>query len=938
MKRFLTIFMFSFIVVFGLQQTTQAAEGDIIIYPYDQEACLNEEPECTGTKVGDAHWDLTYNGYIYNLVGGSTRYVTEMTDDNSDGYIDSLEMDVIGWNAFAALTINDTAEEIIMTTTTARTDLTSVVHRVYVYFDENGDLALFEDHYAGSHYIFNDGTVGDPDWRLATEAEAATYDAADPKPADTMLTTIRMALDDVDSDGYVIEPLASLKWIAQGVDVLVDDVEDWSAIIDGDPNLVTIPAGWTVMSLGYNDRSAYAKPLDFIKSLPAAMADAATAPMTIEYDPQPAVFENLTAQDDDPGTEGINIVVDYLGEFEFPTDIGTTWLNMFDGSGLIQNLTENLDYSVEISQGGSVLETLDFVWNSGTSSYDQSAAATAIDTSMFGSGYTATFTVTTPEGDTTVEEADIVIGVMPPGFEGVEDRYTNEGVYIDLMDGITADDGYENDLTSTIMLTAPEGFNTYNPQPGTYQIDLEFTHHIHFDGDQSTITIDGTTSDWDYNQYNTVTALNPQTLSQYAIFTDATMVHDVTWGYGTVLVLVGADGLVDAIYDRYSWDVDDETGAWNDGGASFTTWKESLVIETGGFVIGSYGGTLSGPLRALTYDSPISFVNRTLSTITINGVRTEWNKAGFNTATSLNPDASATYAIFTEASMVHDVLWGYGTVLVLVGADGLVDAVYDRYSWDVDDETGAWNDGGASFTTWKESLVIEEGGFVVGSHGGTISPALRALVYDDSMAYMLASIDFDYDIITNDSFMLTVDDITAPQILAVNDEYTITVGDFDNVNDAILSNVAAFDTYNSIDELAVYVSVNGGLLLDTPNTYTVEVTVEDQAGNSAVVGFDVIVQAAPVIMTEAEIQALIETNERAEAEIQTLIDAAVRTDAEIQALVDAAVRTDAEIQALIDTTIEAQDTGCGAAITTGSSLLAIIALGGAFIIVIKRRQ
>jgi len=793
---------------------------------------------------------------------------------------------------------------------------------------------MFEDHYVTKHYIFNDGTVADPDWRLATDAEATAYDAADPKPDTTMLTTIRIALDDTDSDGYVIEPLASLKWYAQGVDPVADpDVTHWSSIIPGDPNNVSIPAGWTVLSLGTLDRDGSnaktvdfiktnAKTVDFIKTLPKALAAGTAAPVEVVYDDQPAWFSGLAALDDDAVTPGVNMVVDYNGTFDLGNSVAATWLDMFDDvTGKIQNANAPLPYSVTISQDGNDLETIDFVWNDTTLVYDASAAVTTVDTSDFGAAYVATYSVTTPAGDETVKTADIVIGVMPPTFSGVEDKYINEGTYIDLRAGITADDGYGNDLTNSIMITAPANFNSYSPLPGVYTIDLEFTHHVHFDGEPSTVTIDGVTSDWDTANFNSVTALNVGATSEYAIFTDSTMAQNVGWAWGSVMVLVGADGLVDAIYDRYTWDIDDSTGSYVGDSNVFTAWKDALAIEPG-------GGTISPALRALAYDSPVSFVIHSFDTVSINGIISEWDGTNLNSVTALNVGATSEYAIFTDSTMAQDVGWAWGSVMVLVGADGKVDAIYDRYTWDIDDSTGSYVGDANVFTAWKDALVIEDGGFVIASHGSTISPALRALAYDSPVAYALKAIDFDYDIVTTDSFTVTVDDITAPQAMIVDENYTIVAGEFDTADAAILANVAAFDAFDDNEDLAIYVSSNGGLVVGTPGTYNVEVTVEDVAGNSAVVAFDVTVVAAPVIVTQAEI----------DAAISTAIDAAVTGD--VQNLIDQQTITQAEVQALIDASVAAAIDGLpedevGA--TTGTAVISSvvagsIALGGSVLL------
>lgn len=983
MRKVLAIFTVVLFVAVGFATSVQA-EGEIELYPYDKIECLEALDTCSNTKVGDDHWDLTYNGYNYNFVNGSVRYASEFDDANLDGFIDATEMPAVGWNAFAALNINNTASEVIMKSQTARTDLTSVVHRIYAYFDETGKLQMFEDHWVTKYYIFNDGTAEAPDWRLATQAEADAYDAADPKPDTTMYTTIRIKLDSTDTDGYVLEPVKALAWEAQGVDTATQPESEWSAIIDDTPNNVVIPAGWTVMSFGTLDRDGTnASTVDFIKSLVEALV-AETETATVAYDDQPAMFAGLTAHDDDAVTPGINMVVDYGFDFSLPSDVTASWVNMFDDTtGEIINEPEMLDYSVTISQDGVDLETINYTYD-GTA-YTASAAQTVVDSSVFGAGYTATYSVTTPEGDVTEVMADIVVGVMPPRFADVEDRYIGEGVMVDLLGDITADDGYGNDKTDDIMITYPEGLNPYYPMPGEYEIELEFTHTVTFDAPASEVTINGVTTEWDPAYFNTVTALSDA--SQYAIFTDSTMAQDVTWGYGRVLVLVGADGLVDAVYDRYSWDVDDETGSWNDGGASFETWKASIAIEKGGFVIGSYGSTLSAALRALTYDDPVSYNHVGLDTITFDGVKLEWDRDYFNSITA-HSNATTQFAVFTNSTMAQDVSWGWGSIMVLVGADGLVDAVYNRYNWDITDVNGFQQDtDGGTFPTWKDGLTIEDGGFVILGHGSNLRPFLEPLAYDTPVSYAFGESDFEIDIVTEDSYILTVDDMTPPIGLVVDDNYMIYEGEFGSANDAILANVVAFDNYSDRDDLAMYVSDNGGLLVDTVGTYTVEVTIEDYAGHTAVVSFDVEVVEAPYTdaeidaalaaletLTETEIQALIDalsfytvaevdaalaaldfyTEAEVDAalaaldvlspeEIQALLDGQdLLTEAEVQDMIDEQdLLTDAEVQTMIDDAIAdtLAETGCGGSLNLSSTILmtVVVALGSAVFFIIRKR-
>jgi hypothetical protein len=836
---FLLLGFASFLLLAG--NSANAADELVDLYPYGQQACLEGTNECTNTKLGSSHWTMEYAGHRYHFVRGAARYVTEYEDDNSNGFISALEIGALSWNAFAGLTINDTEQQVILETANARTDLTSVVHRKYSYFDELGQLQMFEDHIS-VYYIHNDGTTEAPDWRLATEAEATAYDTAvtsgDPlvDTPNTRLTHIRMALDDVDTDGYVVEPLGYLKWTNADVDTAVEtDPEDWSTIINGDgvlfdgnPNYVVIPAGWTVVSWGTLDRGT-ANPLTtaYIEDMPGFMLDETLDPMVTMYDPQPATFAGITALDDDAVTAGTNIVVEYNGEFDLDPTVSASWLNMFDTEGMIINATEKLDYSVTISQNGTDLETIDFTYDSETDTYTASAAVAMVDTSEFGAGYTATWMTTTPEGDETTATADIVIGVMPPKFAGVEDRFIDQSVFVDLLEGITADDGYGNDKTASIEVSYPTSLNPYNPFPGEYQIDLEFTHHVFIEGVDPYIDLNGTVYEFD----------------------------------GTTNI-------------------------------STTNFAPLIVV----------------------YTDVTNFKTSTFS-------------------------------------------WGSSGVFIEVGADGNVIRTINRTNWNLVDETHtAAEPGNASdmFTDWVANLTLEEGGYLitVGRTTGAANTTAQALNFGDPVAFDLTFIeDFNYDIVTNDSYILTVDDMTAPILMVVNENYTIYAGEYSNVNDAILANVVAYDFTDGQNDLVKYVSNNGGLNLTTPGTYTVEVTVEDAAGHTDVQSFEVIVKEA--MLTESEIEALIEDNTLSAQDIQALIDASVFTEADIvalieanvlseddvQDLIDAGVITEARIQELIDASLP-EDTGCGSAITGTSAIFATfsILLGAAAIFFIRKRR
>ncbi len=817
---FLLLGFAAFALIAG--NSSYAAEDDVDLYPYNQQACLEGTNECTQTKLGSSHWTMEFAGYRYHFVKGAVRFANELVDDNSDGFIGIAEIPALSWNAFASVTINDTDADVILKTTNVRADLTTVVHRKYSYFDETGQLAMFEDHIS-TYYIFNDGTPEAADWRLATQAEADAYDAAVADelvdvPVTTRKTHIRMALDDIDTDGYVVEPLGYLKWTNADVDTATAPVEDWSTIINGDgllflgdPNFVVVPAGWTVVSWGTNDRGTLnTMTTAYIEDMPGFMLDDTLDPMVTMYEEQPAMFAGITALDDDLVTDGVNIVVDYNGEFDLDPMVTASWVDMFDAEGKIINETEMLDYSVVISQDGMDLETIDFTYDELTSMYTASAAVSEIDSSMFGAGYKATWMVTTPEGVEQEVVADIVIGVMPPRFAGVEDRFGDQNVAIDLLEGITADDGYLNDTTDDIMVSYPASLNPYAPFPGEYQIDLEFTHHVHFDGIQSNVTING-----------------------------------------EVINLV-----------------------------------------------------------------PANDVNQALAT-----------------------NVHAAPMVFTDVDVFKTIASAWGSVLVKVAADGTMMERYDRYNWEYTTSTGTIVGDANTFAAWQAAMTLAEGEFIVTAHGSTHATRLRAanLSFGDPITFEMGTEDFDYDIVTEASYMLTIDDMTAPIAMVVNENYSFYQGEYDNVNNAILANVIAYDFTDAQEDLVKYVSNNGQINIFLPGTYTVEVTVEDEAGHTDVVSFDVRVLKA--MASQDDIDDAIDA--AITGEIQALIDANVLTQAEIQALIDANVLTEAAVQALIDASVEeVPDSGCGSAINGTSAIFITfsLVLGASAVFFFRRRR
>lgn len=822
MKKVVAFLMLGLILAFATSLSTQAADGDLVdLYPYGQIACLEGTNACTQLKLGDSFWDLEYAGHRYQFVRGAARFASQFNDTNVDGFYSAGELGgALSWNAFAALYINNTDAEVVLTTANARTDLSTVVHRMYSYFDETGKLQMFENHF-NTYYIFNDGTVELPDWRLATAAEAAAWDAAatESKPVTTRNAPIRMKLDATDSNGYVLEPITYLTWRNQ--DVAADaPMEDRSTIITGNPENVTIPVGWTVVSWGTNDRGA-ANPLttQYVTDMPTFMLDNTLAPAKTVYTTQKPLFNNaLGALDDDPSSPGINVIVDYNDDFVLPTGIEATYVNMFDATDALINETTKIDYQVIISQDDAVLETITYTYDSVAGSYTASAPVTVIDSSVFGGAYVATFKAVDPENAALVNEThvDIVIGVMPPKFIGVAPRYSNEGVAVDLLEGIMADDGYGADITNTIIVTTPVGFNPYNPQVGSYTIDLEFTHHVVIEGIDpvATITVNTTDITWDMLK-NLPNGIN--TYGDYMVFTDDAVFHAAGTAYGSVMVYVNPEGKVKQWYDRYNWNHLNALG----------------VVEVG-------------------------------------------------------------------------------------------------------DE--------AKFNTWKNNFVIEEGGFILAAHGSVKAPAIRNLALDTAVVATIGTDDMNFEIDKATSYVLTIDDKTAPIALVVNPNYHITVGEYTSVNAAILANVVAFDNASGLADLAKYVSDDDDLDLTVPGTYEVEVTIEDEAGNATVVSFDLVVLANAEADAIADLEDMIDA---LEADLAALEADLATSDTARAALADRIALLEAALEAAQDAIDDLEafneivpETGCGSAINTSSTLFISfsILLGAALVVFLKRRR
>ncbi|MBN3490773.1 hypothetical protein JV173_04510 [Acholeplasma equirhinis] len=623
MKKIIAMLLFCFAVLVVLAPSyADETDGMIEIYPYGDPGALYG-PSTIYTLVGDSNWDFEFNNYRYHIVRSGVKWASSFNDANADGYFSASEIGpALSWNAFASVIINDTEDDIELSTTNNRTDLTTVVQRIYTYYNQDGKLMMFEDHIF-QYYIHNDGTdaTENADWRLATESEKAAFIAAGADAAtltpNTRYSHIRMMVDPAEDKGYVLEPIGYLGWTNPD---LVDLPEnERSLFILTDPRNVAIPAGWTVMSFGTKDRDAdgvRSKATELIASMPLVIADKDTElRASFLYKALAPAFAGITAQDDDPNTPGVQIVIDHNGSFNLSNAVNVSWVRMFDEGGAIINETEKLSYAVDIMQGEEVLETIEFVYDSELDKYTPSAAVTAIDTTEFGAAYVAKYYTTSPEGKESVVLVDVVVGVIPPRFIGISNRFHDEDQPIDLLGSITAVDGEGNDMTDDIVITYPASFNPFYPQPGVYKIDLQLTQHIHIEGTPDVdpvVFLNGI--QWS-NVYINEKVGN--FTDKVTIFWGADFVYNET-GYATMVIMeVSAEGKLIQAVDRTNWQL------WNsefptraqgptnvmDSDAKVKAWVEAAA-DNGSYIVIAGNVSVNGTssltaARATAFDTTV---------------------------------------------------------------------------------------------------------------------------------------------------------------------------------------------------------------------------------------------------------------------------------------------------------------------------------------------
>ncbi|VEU80317.1 hypothetical protein [Haploplasma axanthum] len=506
----------SFLIIANNFNVSADEVSDYIeLYPYDAKESMDPNSNWRGTKVGHSNWTFTYGDYRYWSVNGSVRYTKDFIDKNSDGAITADEMSTLPFNAFASIIMNDTESEYTFATTNARTDLTSVVHRIYTFYDEYGVLYRFEDH-INQYWIVNEGSVKTvdvtnaegavstknvhetQDWRLATDAEIAAFSEPNAViPNNALLSHIRISIDEESSKGYILEPMGYLKWTNTFYGQEDYPTLEKSIIVEGNPDNFTVMPGGVVISYGTVDRDGTnKKTLEFIKSQPYMMLDSNNK-MEKEYENQaPSFGTSLTILDSDKTIEGINHVVEYKETFSINSLVENTvvdYIHMFDDEERIIAETKKIGYTIKISLDEKVVDEIKVNYNEESDTYTAEKETTVIDTSIFGRAYIVTFEAVSPVNEQLVESVsiDLVVGKLPPKFEGVKANvYYNENTSFDILDGITANDSYGGDLTNVIKVITPLGLNKYNPLPGTYKVEFEVSKDYTFYGQPAVVKVE----------------------------------------------------------------------------------------------------------------------------------------------------------------------------------------------------------------------------------------------------------------------------------------------------------------------------------------------------------------------------------------------------------------------------------------------------------------
>lgn len=914
MKKLISVLTLVFTLVLSLGfLEVEAADPIIEVYPYNSLDCSLGNDNCDFAKVGRNNWTVTYNGYRYWVINDNTRYAHEFVDKNSDGYINPGDYSPLRYNAFGVLFINNTAAPVKLKGDAARADLTTVTHRIWSYYDENGVLQMLENQIHTTHMVNdNHGQEGQPaNWRLATALEAEAYDAAaaDAKPANMLNThyRIKRVPKAQDADGYIMEPLKYIQWVHKDYDPDVAGSVK-STVVDHDPIEAHIPAGWSVLTFSTHDRGAYPPALNMVLSLPATFLDEVPKTAEIKYNDVAADFVGFTALDKNPYVSGVQVVAQFGEPFVLDAaGLQATYTRMYDNEGkVINERNVPIDFALEVSKGGIVLETINYTYNSGTKKYTASGPFTKVNTDKFEEMYDLKMKATTPKGVDGEVAGIIVVGVLPNRFEGVGNKIIRDGEYIDLMAGVKAYNGNGVDITNDVVVSWPDGFNPHNPQPGKYTITLDVAYEYHW-APVLTDMVKTTVVEYEFKfeditdplkpiqksvnmvksaRYNKAFNTTVSTDLTYINFTNKALVAQTAGiAMGSAAAVVKAGKVVRVWQGLGSYTVKKADGTSQTFGSAALLEADIKAYELAAdeYMLLAHANPEAGNLAASwgqqvtdkRIETPqysqsgfrLVFTNVTdPANPVLRGVNVVRYPSKYNVRFNKEASALLTYIDYEHRDLVAQTAgMAWGSVAGVVRDGKLISTWngFTSYTEKKPDGTTVAHANGEAMQNSIKAFEMQPGDYMILAHGSEEGNNIR-YGWGDYVS-LEGRPDFYYTAEAQIQFQVTVDDRTAPQVRVVNSNYQVDPSMFATADEAILANIVAFDNHSAID---LIISDDGGLDLKVPGKYTVVVDAEDVALNKTTVTFTVTVLAPK--LSDAEVAALLE--EQA-ADFQEVIDA-----------------------------------------------------------------
>lgn len=490
MKKIATLFML-FIMMFAVVMPVFAAdaetEADLIdLYP---------ERGPGDTRYNQANWALEFAGYRLHFAQDHAKFLSLLKPESIvDGVVDTtvpLTKDALfkyQYGSIGGIILNNTDETITIKGNDDRTSMMAGANRIMVIFDKDGQPVVYENTVT-SHKLVKTGEGLAATYRFATAEEIAADDAAEVK---TLVSSpVRYVKNDKESK-FDIEPITYLKVTTVGLEA------GQSHLLAHDPRDLVLEPGAFMLAFGAIERMApNVHHNEYINNVLFNLVTGKTTAESgdLEYTYEPAKVIIPAALDKNPEVAGIDTYVAPASTFNLTnllgldkpltqkdgdkvlpiTGVHATWMHMFDEENNIIYQNKYVGFEAQLLKGEELLETVAFTYDAETDKYT-GGNFTKVDVQAIGTVYTVKIVAANIEGTKTEGSFSLTVGVIPPQIKGVKDRASSEGVYIDLLEGITASQGLELDIKNRIKVTAPAGLNVYSPKPGSYKIDLEIPY------------------------------------------------------------------------------------------------------------------------------------------------------------------------------------------------------------------------------------------------------------------------------------------------------------------------------------------------------------------------------------------------------------------------------------------------------------------------------